>query len=433
MKKKISVHDLQQGMYVSEMVGREWRETPFLFQGFEIHSDDQIQELQQYCQEVYIDTEQGYDIRSKVRPMAATIITKSSLQTKPRSPEIATAKVIDIKEIVKKFSPGHRHVPRYQDLTVLEEEIGYAKEAVAHTRETVYDIMSDVRLGRSVNTSVAKKVVADMVDSVIRNPDALMCLNQLRNKDEYTALHSLRVCVLALAFGRHLDLTPEELNVLGIGALLHDIGKMKVPNEILNKPEKLTDKEFELMKSHVPCGVAILENTHGIPDTAIDVARFHHERYAGSGYAMGMKGEDIGLFGSIGAIVDCYDAITSDRSYHTAISAHEALNKMYSWRGKDFQPVMIEQFIQCMGIYPIGSVVELNNGSVGVVISINRKRRLKPKVALVLKPDKTPLPAAKVIDLMTHPDIRNRDMEIRRVLSPADFKINPTDYIPLGA
>jgi putative nucleotidyltransferase with HDIG domain len=433
MKKKISVHDLQQGMYVSDMVGREWRETPFLFQGFEILSDDQIEDLRKYCQEVYIDTEQGYDIRSKVRPLAARNVTKPSLVTTPRPPITVPAKIIDIKEIVGKFSPGRRRVPRYEDLTPLEEEIGHAKEAVGHTRETVYDIMSDVRLGRSVNTSVAKKVVADMVDSVIRNPDALMCLNQLKDKDEYTALHSLRVCVLALAFGRHLDLTPEELNVLGIGALLHDIGKMKVPNEIINKPEKLTDKEYELMKSHVPCGVTILENTHGIPNTAIDVARFHHERYAGGGYAMGMKGEDIGLFGSIGAIVDCYDAITSDRSYHSAMSAHEALNNMYSWRGKDFQPVMIEQFIQCMGIYPIGSVVELNNGSVGVVISINRKRRLKPKVALVLKPDKTPLPAAKVIDLMTHPDIRDRDMEIRRVISPAEFKINPTDFIPLGA
>jgi len=316
---------------------------------------------------------------------------------------------------------------------MLEEEVGYAKIAVTQTRETVYDIMGDVRLGRSVNTQAAKKVVADMVDSVIRNPDALMCLNQLKNKDEYTALHSLRVCVLALAFGRHLDLTPEELNVLGIGALLHDVGKMKVPNDVLNKPGKLTDKEYDLMKTHVPCGVSILEQTHGIPDAAIDVARYHHERYAGGGYALGAKGEEIGLFGTVGAIVDCYDAITSDRSYHSGMSAHEALNKMYSWRGKDFQPVMIEQFIQCMGIYPIGSVVELHNGSVGVVISINRKRRLQPKVALVLNSDKTPLPAAKVIDLMSHPDVRNRDMEIRRVLSPGEYKINPSDYIPLGA
>ena len=294
--------------------------------------------------------------------------------------------------------------------------------------------MGDVRLGRSINTTAAKKVVADMVDSVIRNPDALMCLNQLKDKDEYTALHSLRVCVLALAFGRHLELSEEELNLLGIGALLHDIGKMKVPNDILNKPGKLTEDEFALMKSHVPRGVEILEKAHGISSAAIDVARYHHERYAGNGYALGTKGDQIGLFGSVGAIVDCYDAITSDRSYHTGMSAHDALTKMYSWRGRDFQPLLVEQFIQCMGIYPIGSVVELNNGSIGVVVSINRARRLKPKVAMVLNPDKTPYAPSKVIDLM-HQDTTGggRGLEIRKVLPPGEHGVIPTKYIPLGA
>ena len=305
---------------------------------------------------------------------------------------------------------------------------------MTETREAVYNIMDDVRLGRSINTTGAKKIVANMVDSVIRNPDALMCLNQLKNKDEYTALHSLRVCVLALAFGRHLDLTDEELNLLGIGALLHDIGKMKVPNEIINKPGKLTDEEFDLMKSHVPRGVEILEKAHGILPASVDVARFHHERYAGGGYAQGAKGENIGLFGSVGAIVDCYDAITSDRSYHTGMSAHDALKKMYSWRGRDFQPLLVEQFIQCMGIYPIGSVVELNTGGIGVVISINRKRRLKPKVALVLSPDKTPMTPVKVIDLMHQAaEGLDHEVEIRKVLPPGEYGVVPTNYIPLGA
>lgn len=428
MKKMISVQDLEHGMYVSELVGRHWRETSFLFQGFEIQSDEQIEKLMQYCQHVMIDTEQGFDIASQPRrPAPVTTLKKAEPENLTREHVVSLEKVVD------NFAPWHHRAPRYQDVTKLDEEIGYAKKVVTHTRETVYDIMGDVRLGRSINTNVAKKVVADMVDSVIRNPDALMCLNQLKNKDEYTALHSLRVCVLALAFGRHLDLSDEELNVLGLGALLHDVGKMKVPNDIINKPGKLTDEEFDLMKSHVPHGVTILEATHGIPSVAIDVARYHHERYAGGGYAMGAKGEQIGLFGTIGAIVDCYDAITSDRSYHTGMSAHDALKKMYSWRGQDFQPVLIEQFIQCMGIYPIGSVVELNNGCIGVVISVNRERRLLPKVALVLNSDKTPFLPAKVVDLKEFSENRNKNMEIRKVLSPGEHGVIPTKYIPLGA
>ena len=427
MKKKISVQDLRPGMYVSEL-DRHWRETPFLFQGFEVVSDEQIEEIKRYCQHVYIDTEVGYDIQPRFRPVAPISSQTEIPEDKPKQ------RTVDLGKVVNEFSPGHRHPPRYHDATSVEEEIGQAKEIVTATRETVYDIMDDVRLGRSINTTAAKKVVADMVDSVIRNPDALMCLNQLKNKDEYTALHSLRVCVLALAFGRHLDFSNEELNMLGIGALLHDVGKMKVPNDVLNKPGRLTEEEFELMKSHVPRGVEILEQTHGIPPASIDVARYHHERYGGGGYAAGMKGDRIGLFGSVGAIVDCYDAITSDRCYHVGMSAHDALNKMYSWRGKDFQPLLVEQFIQCMGIYPIGSVVELSTGSIGVVISVNRLRRLKPRVALVLNPDKTPFQPVKVIDLMEQAlEGPGREVEIRKVLPPGEHGVIPTKYIPLGA
>ena len=426
MKKKVLVQELRLGMYVSEL-DRSWRETPFLFQGFEIESDEQIEEIRRYCEHVFIDTEQGHHATSKPRPVANTPPPASA-------PAIEKNRIVRLEKVVDRFAPGHRRPPRYQDVTVLEEEIGHAREIVTETRETVYDIMGDVRLGRSINTTAAKKVVADMVDSVIRNPDALMCLNQLKDKDEYTALHSLRVCVLALAFGRHLELSDEELNLLGIGALLHDIGKMKVPNEIINKPGKLTDEEFTLMKSHVPRGVEILEQTHGIPSVAIDVARYHHERFSGGGYAAGFKGDEIGLFGSVGAIVDCYDAITSDRSYHAGLSAHDALNKMYSWRGRDFQPMLVEQFIQCMGIYPIGSVVELSNGSIGVVVTINRARRLRPKVALVLNPDKKPYAPSRVIDLMDSADEKGSSkLEIRKVLPPGEHGIIPTKYIPLGA
>ncbi|MGE5240706.1 MAG: HD-GYP domain-containing protein, partial [Bacteroidota bacterium] len=209
--------------------------------------------------------------------------------------------------------------------------------------------------------------------------------------------------------------------------------KMKVPNEILNKPGTLSDYEYALMKSHVPRGVEILDKTSGIPRPAIVVARCHHERYSGSGYIGGLKGDQIGLFGMIGGIVDCYDAISSDRAYHAGMSAHAALKKMYEWRNRDFHPALVEQFIQCMGIYPIGSVVELNTGEIGVVVAMNRMRRLKPRVALVLRADFSPLPGATTVDLMEYKTSDGRPCEIDRVLEPGVHGINPVHYMPVTA
>ena len=420
MKRKLDVQQLKIGMYVSEL-DRPWRETPFMFQGFEIRSEDEIRELQRYCQHVYIETAEIYQTPP------------------PRTPaERAVARVaVNHKKVERdlliKVESQPLLQPVYHDRTTLEEEIQAVEETHRATRALVYTVMEDVRLGKNINTLGARKIVGELAESVIRNPDALTCFTQLKKKDEYTALHSLRVCILALAFGRHLGLERDELNLLGLGALLHDIGKMKVPNEILNKPGALSDYEYALMKSHVPRGVEILDKTPGIPRPAIEVARCHHERYSGSGYIGGLKGDQIGLFGMIGGIVDCYDAISSDRAYHAGMSAHAALKKMYEWRNRDFHPALVEQFIQCMGIYPIGSVVELNTGEIGVVVAMNRVRRLKPRVALVLRADFSPLPGATTVDLMEYMTRDGHPCEIERVLEPGIYGINPVNYMPVTA
>ncbi len=357
MKKKVEVQDLRIGMYVSEL-DRPWRETPFLFQGFEIRTQEELEQLRRLCRYVYIEVPEEHG--GTRAPVSAR---PGSERQPPRPLSLGPGGTSGFK-VLEKFLPGGRyHQPRYPDRVSLEEEMPQAREVERKTRTLIYTMMDDVRLGRSLDSAGAKQVIAEMVESILRNPDALTCLTQLKNKDEYTALHSLRVAILALAFGRHLELAPEELHILGLGALLHDIGKLNVPAEILNKPGALTEAEFEIMKRHVPLGVALLENTRGIPAAAIDVARYHHERYDGSGYTSGIPGEAVGLFAAIGAIVDCYDAITSDRAYHAGLSAYEALGKMYEWRRKDFHPRLVEQFIQCLGIFPIGSVVELNTGA----------------------------------------------------------------------
>ena len=417
--RKLEVKELRIGMYVREL-DRPWRETPFLFQGFEIRREDEIRELQRYCQHVYIDIPEAYE-----KPVPRTPAEKAIAE------EVLQHKKVE-RDLLIKVASHPLLKPTYHDQTSLEQEIEAAREIHRETRELIYTLLEDVRLGKNINSLAAKRVVGEMVESVIRNPDALTSFTQLKQKDEYTAQHSMRVCILALSFGRHLGLERQELNLLGIGALLHDIGKMKVPNEILNKPGVLTEYEYALMKSHVPRGVEILEKSSGIPRPSIEVARCHHERHSGAGYIGGLKGDDIGLFGMIGGIVDCYDAISSDRAYHTGMSAHAALKKMYEWRHRDFHPGLVEQFIQCMGIYPIGSVVELNTGEVGVVVTMNRVRRLKPRVTLVLQPDYFPVPGSTTVDLMDYKTRDGRPCEIDRVLEPGTYGINPVQYLPIN-
>ena len=427
--KKVAVQDLRVGMYVAEL-DRPWRETPFLFQGFEIESDEQLAQLRSLCQHVFVVDPGTVAAKKPARNNPASPAIVLSTETPDRGAPRIHIGVPNL-DVLKKFSPGHHYVSRYQDQVDLEQEMQVARELIARTRELVFRLMEDARLGHSLDVAGAKKLVADTIDSILRNPDALACLIQMKKRDEYTALHSLRVSVLALTFGRHLDFSREHLELLGLGALMHDVGKMKVPTEILNKPGRLTPEEYEIVKLHVPYGVEILEAMPQIPRASIAVARSHHERYAGHGYIGGLRGDNIGLFGSIGAIVDCYDALTSDRIYHTGMPAYDALSLMYAGRRQDFHPELVEQFIQCMGIFPIGSVVELSTGSIGVVVSVNRKRRLRPRVALVLTPDQQPIQPARIIDLTDATP--GGEIEIRHVLPQGSFGINPIDYLPLSA
>jgi len=293
----------------------------------------------------------------------------------------------------------------------------------------VQELLHDAKLGRSINYLGAKQAITSMAESIIRNPDALMCFAQLKRKDDYTALHSLRVCILALAFGRQLGMPRDRLEVLGLGALLHDIGMVKVPEEILGKPGALTPAESQLMQQHVVWGADMLYASRQIPSAAIEVLTEHHERDDGSGYLNGLRGDQISEFGMIGAIVDHYDAITSDRVYQTAISAHSVLMQMYSWRNTLFSAPLIEKFIQCLGIYPIGSVVQLNTGDIGVVAAINRNQRLKPYVMLAYRPDRQPHVEMPITNIATHRTPDGRPCEIERVLEAGAIDIEPSRYL----
>ena len=389
---KIQLHasQLKVGMFVIEL-DRPWLGTPFLFQGFRIRSADDIEKLRSQCDYVYIDIEKT---------------ARRSTAAPPSQAKVPSQRI-------------------YTMSAAFEEEIFAANEIRVETESCIEQVFADVANDKMIDLVTVKRAVTNTVDGILRNPDAHVSLTQLKDWDRYTAQHSINVCILALAMARHLGLPRHEMEMLGAGALLHDVGKLKTPLEVLNKPGKLTAEEFNIMKAHPVHGRELLEHRYGLPHLVADMAYSHHERAAGGGYPRGLSGDQISIWSKIVAIVDVYDAITSDRCYHDGMSPTEALTKMYSWRLTDFDPELLEQFIQCLGIYPVGTLVELTSGEVGIVVSVNPVLRLRPLVSLVLDASKRPYYPSRTLDLadLAHSD-PDTPCAIREVLKPGSYGIN---------
>ena len=376
MKQKIDVADLRIGMYIVD-IDRPWLDTPFLFQGFPIESQKDIDWVQRTCNYVYIDAQQP----------------QSSILAGP--PKIKPVRQSATEKAIRRLA---RKMP-YRMQASFREEFKPARNIRFKAKAYLDNVFDAIRTGRNIDVAEAKQVVGSMVDSIARNPDAGLWFTQLRKKDEYTANHSLNVCVLTLVFGHHLNFTESVLNELGLGALLHDIGKMHVPLQILNKPGPLTEDELMLVKQHPTFGAEILKNTPGVSPTVVDIAYCHHERAGGDGYPRGLKAAEIGLFSKMVAVVDVYDAITSNRVYHHGMSPSDALRNMYHWQHKDFDESLVEDFIQCLGIYPVGSVVQLDSGDIGIIMSDNKEHRLRPTVMLVLDEKRNPFFPMRIVNL----------------------------------
>jgi HD-GYP domain-containing protein (c-di-GMP phosphodiesterase class II) len=372
MIEKISTKQLLIGMYIHQM-DRNYLETPFLKHRFLVKNPGQISQLQEYCQFVYIDTEKG------IKPKEV-----------PAEPERKTPEPVPPGPATTSPKPAH-HSPDPSDLSRSYAVRNQAKAVIGNTLE-------DVRLGKIVDTAQAQGTVNTIVESLMEDSEALLCLTQLKNRDEYTVTHSLNVSILSVAFGKQLELPVDDLQMLGLGGLMHDLGKMRVPLEILNKPGKLTDEEFTVMKNHVLLGKEVLLEAGDFPRQALAVVLQHHERYNGKGYPYGLSQNKIDLFGRIAAIVDVYDALTSDRVYHVGMAPHDAIKKMYEWR-TDFDPDLVEKFIQTIGIYPLGSLVQVNHSDIGVVVSNNSKDLLKPSVLLLLDRKNNKYQPPRLIDL----------------------------------
>jgi HD-GYP domain-containing protein (c-di-GMP phosphodiesterase class II) len=389
-KYPIPVSGLKIGMYVCEL-DRPWLETPFLLQGFTIENLDQIDEIAGYCEYVYVEDKEDSWLSAEERAILAP----------PSRPPKRPIKPLE------------------------KSDFGYAGNMVNKGRRLTRSFMDEVRLGNAIDIDQVKSTVSECAKTIINNPDALLWMAKLRKRDEYTAEHSFNVGLLAMTFARHLDRSEQDMHLIGLCGMLHDVGKMRIPNDILNKEGKLSGDEFKVMKAHSKFGRDILMTDKRIDPTAVDVAFGHHEALDGSGYPRQLKATAISEITRIITICDVYDAITSDRIYKKGRSSYEALKVLYENRESKFDARLVEAFIECIGLYPPGSLVDLKNGHAGLVISTNYRNRHLPKE------NKMPM-REKVYDLQRLTDQGNREVQIAAVKPNGTYGVRLEHFINKG-
>jgi len=377
MKKKISATQIKKGMFISAL-DCNWSDYPYATEAFEVTSEIEIRKIIAFeIKEVEIDTLKGLVLEEK-QPFIE--------KRKPENKLLRTA----VDDNLAK--PG-----KIKKADV-KEEMQHAQVAFSEAGQLINTMMSDVKMGKQVEMEQVNPVINKLSDSVLRNHNALLGLSRIRIMDHYTFEHSVSIAVLLMSFAKSMGLSQEIIKEVGTGGLLHDIGKTLTPDEILNKPGKLTDEEFTIMRNHVVESKNILEKTKGISQIALDVAAQHHERYDGSGYPNGLKGDEISLYGQMSSIVDVYDAITANRCYHKGEEPSVVLKLLMKWSKTHFNPELVQKFIQSVGIYPAGSLVMLNNYHLAKVIDVD-KNLLKPTVEIFLDTKKQSYINLKVVNL----------------------------------
>jgi HD-GYP domain-containing protein (c-di-GMP phosphodiesterase class II) len=418
--KALSTNDLQLGMYVSKL-DRPWLETPFLFQGFQIESAEVIEELRQYCKYVFVDTLRSED--------PGTIVTRRPKF--PRKPSRNGAAPTGQPSATSSGSIPTPTEPKPSDDTALiKAELGAARSVHVSTERVVKTLFDDLKKGETIELEAIEGAIDPMVDSILRNDDAMSWLARMKKKSDYVYDHSIASSVWALVFGKHLGLEKKELQVLGMGAVFLDVGKTKIPTELLTKRGNLSELETKTMRDHVAHGVEIVSTIPGIDPRVVDMVQNHHERHNGTGYPRGLSGNEIPIYARIAGIIDTYDAMTTRRPYAELQSTYDAMRQLNKLAGVEFPEEVVEQFVQAVGVFPVGTLVELNTGEVGIVIAQNRIRRLRPKIMLLLDRDKTPLETFGIVDLRNQLADASGDnsLWIEQGLAAGDYGLDPSEY-----
>lgn len=366
-KRKLDVSQLELGMFVCE-VDRPWSETPFLFQGFPLLTREDLQAVRNCCQFVYVD-----EYRRVILQLGSREV---------ESPAPARPASTPAEQDWRNLAPSQQ-VRR----EALSAEVHKARSSERKTSTLIKDMFFDIQLGRGIDTGACRSVVRENLESMLRNESALLWLSRMKSRDDYTGQHCLAVSVMAMGFGRYLGIEREGLEQLGLAGLLHDVGKIRIDPQILNKPGKLTEQEFALMKAHPGMGHRLLIGHRDLPPIVIDVVYGHHERPDGRGYPRQLGAEQIAPFTRIISIVDSFDAITSNRIYDSARSVKEAFKILLEERDRQFDAELVLHFIEWLGIFPVGTLVQLHTGAVGLVVEKNPRFKLRPKVVVLVDPE----------------------------------------------
>lgn len=400
MKIKVETKDLIVGMYVSEL-DRPWLETPFLFQGFAITSQGDINELTRYCEYVFVDEEKS---KYKKETLLASHVPEKNSHKLPE---------------IKVRHPEHK-IP-------VEEEISEARKLRAIAEEQVSALINQARGGKALDIQQANIVVRNITDSLARSPDAMVLLGSMKSHQRAAEAHAMNTCILCITLGRFMRFSPKMVAELGLAALLHDVGEVKIPIELIQKNDK-TPQETEVVRKHTEYGAEILLGAKGMPNSVVDVAYSHHEQVDGKGYPRGLPAEKISTFARIVSIVDTYDRLTQGHD-EKSISATEALRYLYLYRDKIFDGRITEAFIKCLGIYPVGSLIELESGEVGIVISVQPGEILFPRLLLVRGQDKKPLDQPRIMNLALFAKSDPGKYTVKQVLAPDAYGVDMRTYL----
>ena len=399
-EKRILVGLLGKGMFVSRL-DRDWVGTPFPFQGFYITSDEDLELLGLYCTSVFVDVQKGAS--GPDEPLLSMI--------RPNMPV---------------FPPRHTE---YRNTVPMADELPRAKEVRDDVHSFAERLRHDVRNGEKLSPADVQEAMEPMVASLLRNVDAMFWMVGLMRRDSYAYSHAVKCSALAAAFGRHLALPRNVLVEMATGGFLLDIGKATLPPDVFDHPGELTAEARATVRRHVAEGVRVLDEAGIRGEWIRGMVAHHHERHDGSGYPEGLAGNRIPLAGRIGGVIDTYDALASKRPHSPGVARHEALQALYRASGRLYQVEVVEQFLQCLGVYPTGSLVELSTGQVGIVIAQNQSRRLRPRVMLLLDEKKQPYSPYRDLDLMADgaADDDPDAVQVVAALEPGAFDLDPND------